>query len=474
MTTELACFNSDVVIFDGSIEDEKYKQYAGAVELLKGLDYALIVSRTLLPFNFIGFREGGTPGYIRTRKTEYENHYSNAQILQWLWNVLEEESLELPRALKTELTETTIRAMDIESLSHLKVEMIKHSFKALSNIKKTRAFVSYLSRYSKDFHGKNPGEPHVEDAFSIISQKAGITVDEIDYFPPGVISLEFMTGQRRFEITSLTKQFIRECRSFWVYDTPDYPQSWWAYAELVFLAYLYRNNMEGCPNIYVIHPFKDCNGTWSYKIDEYLSGEEKRRYLPQLTTKEIDELETLYMNSNPQDVAYEHLEKMRWYANWSNFMLRLILRYETEHLVKMTSLTLANALENDEEKAEFLNEMKDVDKLIEHIRSYGYSKQFWEEHIVECHYCKEKSAKMTPEIFLHFKADYFKFIDTEQYEKIIKEITKNGRYILTLPCGHTVSVSFGEYYYRWWTVKNDVPTGPNGKLLEKINFLVLD
>ena len=50
MPSIIACLDSDVVIFDGSIEDG-YEQYRAALELMKCLDHILIVSRTPLPVN---------------------------------------------------------------------------------------------------------------------------------------------------------------------------------------------------------------------------------------------------------------------------------------------------------------------------------------------------------------------------------------------------------------------------------------
>ena len=55
MPSIIACLDSDVVIFDGSIEGGS-EQYRAAIELMKYLDHVLIVSRTPLPVNFEGMR----------------------------------------------------------------------------------------------------------------------------------------------------------------------------------------------------------------------------------------------------------------------------------------------------------------------------------------------------------------------------------------------------------------------------------
>ncbi len=64
-----ACWNDDVVVFDGSIEDEGHN-YEIAFEPLKGMRHALIVSRTPLPLNFFGLRKGGAPDHPDTLSNE--------------------------------------------------------------------------------------------------------------------------------------------------------------------------------------------------------------------------------------------------------------------------------------------------------------------------------------------------------------------------------------------------------------------
>lgn len=67
MPTIMACLDSDVVIFDGSIEGNS-KQYRAALEMLKKLDHVLIVSRTILPVNFGGIRKGGRSRNNKNRR----------------------------------------------------------------------------------------------------------------------------------------------------------------------------------------------------------------------------------------------------------------------------------------------------------------------------------------------------------------------------------------------------------------------
>lgn len=83
MPSIIACLDSDVVIFDGSIEDG-CEQYRAALELMKCLDHILIVSRTPLPVNFEGMRKGGAPGIIKTGESEYNERMTNKDIIEWI------------------------------------------------------------------------------------------------------------------------------------------------------------------------------------------------------------------------------------------------------------------------------------------------------------------------------------------------------------------------------------------------------
>lgn len=95
-----ACFYDDVVIFDGSIENQVNEQYYGALELMKLLDYVLIVSRTFLPYAFEGMREGGAPKTVMANIIEPCKQMTNTQILRWIIITLEKSNMELPRSLK--------------------------------------------------------------------------------------------------------------------------------------------------------------------------------------------------------------------------------------------------------------------------------------------------------------------------------------------------------------------------------------
>ena len=471
MPSIMACLDSDVVIFDGSIEGD-HEQYRAALELMKCLDHILIVSRTPLPFNFEGMRKGGAPQLIKTGTVEYSDSMTNEEILGWIIDTLENSSMELPRKLKMNLRADEYK-QNAQKVANIETKMITDSIERMERIEREGGvFVSYLSKYSKYYQGQHPEMPFIEDLFENICQISDVSMDQIRYFPPGQISLEFMTGQRRFEIASITEKFIGDCKAFWIYDTPDYASSWWVYGEKMSLLHIYGHAMDKCPDIYVVKPVKEQDGNWKFHFQRYLTTKEKQDFLPQLTPFQERELERLFMNSNPETSGYEQVEKMRKYARMPDFLLKLQLKIEAPFVAARMKMLLDGLDEDEVEKQEALNEIQDTKFMIEHVRSYVYTKEFWENHIIECPICRASSNEiMTPERYMYFKGTYFNQIPQSDYQTMMKSVTQGHIYNVMLPCGHTVSVRKSGRYYRWWTVKSDIPTAPGGKLLENVDFV---
>lgn len=476
-----ACLESDLVIFDGSVEDGENRQYYGAIELMKYLDHVLIVSRTMLPYNFEGMRKGGAPQFIMTSTTRYCYEKSNREILDWLLDVMINQNLELPRKVKPNLPESAYER-NADQITQIKRRLISDSQSRMAY--KAHAFVSYLSRYSREYAEGQTDVPCVETLFETIAQVSGhpgrkrlkavprnrqTTEAEILYFPPGKISLQLMTGQRRFEIVSVTESYIRRCNSFWIYQTDDYAASWWTYGELLSLAQIFRHDRNQCPDIYVAKPVKNARGDWDFDITGYLTPEEKESFLPQITEFQARELLRLHSNSDPNTVAYEQVNKMQKLAMLPDFLLRA----DFELMLAQVRSRLSVLAPEDEDQREILEELSDFEHYKESVHSYAYTKAFWENHIIECPVCKAGAdTRLDPDKFMYMGPEYFYRISPRQYETIRKTLGSGPqKTVITLPCGHTVSVGQGGCYCRWWTVKGDVPTGPQGKLIEHINFV---
>lgn len=471
MPVIMACLDADVVIFDGSVEGDG-EQYRAALELMKRLDHVLIVSRTLLPVNFEGMRRGGAPGIIKAGTAEYSEKMANEDILGWILHTLEHSSMELPRKLKMNLDANDYKK-NADKVLNVEMKMFSDSIKRID--KEEGVFVSYLSKYSKFYQGEHPQEPFVEELFEKISEISGVSENKIWYFPPGKISLEFMTAQRRFEIASITNKFIENCTAFWIYDTSDSGLSWWVYGEKMLLAYIYSLTMERCPDIYVVKPVRDKDGGWGFHLQKYLTLKEKQEFLPQLSPYQLRELHRMYINSDPDRSGYEQVKKMRSMAKMPDFLLKVQTKIEAPYIARMYKVMMDGFdmdERNKQEKEAALEQLRDPDFMIESIRSYVYTKEFWESHIIECPICRAASEKqMDPERYMYCKGEYFHRISSSVYRAILKSVKKGNTCHVSLPCGHAVSVRHNGVYYRWWTVKSNAPTGPDGKFIEKVDLI---
>lgn len=469
-----ACFHDDVVIFDGSIEAETNAQYLGALELMKSLDYVLIVSRTFLPYNFEGMRDGGAPKAILTGTTAYCDRMSNAQIAKWIMQTLEESNLELPRSLKQNMSWQELKR-NHDYFTKIEAQMMSGSRKRMNcHFRRQKVFVSYLSRYSKYYNEPSSSFPNVEDIFELICRESDVAPEDIQYFPPGKISLELMTKQRRFEIVQITEPYVAGCKEFWIYETPDYNSSWWTYGEKLSLVHIYSDSWEKCPDICVVTPIKKTSGQWEYKIRRYLTSQEKKTFLPNPTEDQRRLMETIYVNSSSGTVAYDQAAMMQAISQVPDVLLKVWLKWNKkafiDYLMKVSDWL------STEEKNKLRSQALDIDDLVKCIRSVAYSKDFWESHVVECPICKAQHGHaLDSEKFFSFSAPYFFSIPSAQYLEVKEALKSKKTYCMTLPCGHTVRLNKNDFvYYRWWTVRANRPTHPEGKLVEQIDTISMD
>lgn len=203
-----ACWNDDAVIFDGSIEDNVHN-YEIAFEPLKGMRHGLIVSRTPLPLNFAGIREGGAPPYPAL--------WDNQRILDWLARELSQLQRR-PWQEKGFLFQIVAQSRSFD--------WARQQRKGQGQI-----FMSYRSRYSQQIT-----QLQERIRTGIFHQGTGKTMF---FFPPGSLAFEdeVLTAMRRWQVLSIIRDYILDCEEFWIYLTDDYLDSWWTRGELATLIY---------------------------------------------------------------------------------------------------------------------------------------------------------------------------------------------------------------------------------------------
>lgn len=259
-TVAHACWQDDVVIFDGSIEDEGHN-YEIAFEPLKGMLHALIISRTPLPLNFLGLRTGSAPAYPAS--------LNNDTIYTWLEGVLPS----MPSRSWSE------KGMALQVVAQ------SRAFKwAVENRKEQgKIFISYRSRYEKavqrlrsqiregTFHQGRP--------------------QTMFFFPPGSLAFEdeIMAAMRRWQILSIIRDYIYDCEEFWIYKTDDYLDSWWTRGELATFVY------GGGANKHIRLYNEEQNTVRDVQPEE----------LPVLTKEEHDRMARWFANTDPMTMGAE-------------------------------------------------------------------------------------------------------------------------------------------------------------------------
>lgn len=454
----------DVVIFDGSLEDPEEnaksnagQQYDAMIEPMKTASHVLIVSRSQIPFNVMCVRKGGYPNYIRTGTAEYKDHIDNDEILKWIKSIFMQGKTELLNSYKLE--RNYYRSLTDQEKAEIINKIIKE------NVDETQAtteedaqvFVSYLSRYSKYFSSRESGsqEYTVEDLIEYISETQGIPLEQIGYFPPGNLSRELMTVQRRWEIISVTDDFIRKCRQFWILDTPGYAKSWWTLSERVTLSYIYFEDPQKCPDIYVAKYDTECGG---FQIKKYLDAEAKKSFLPKISQNTKEELARYFANSRPGGVGYESIRIMKLMHHLPDSAVRFLSRRTYKMMEEIMPAML-------EDIATTMAEYEET--AIKSSKSDVYTKAFWEDWVMECPYCKmqNSNSRYNKETFLHPQKS--SFCHVVKKHDLRYDAGKDRYVVVCKKCKHKFYFNKG-FFYRWYPLRGgNIHTGPEGKSIEK-------
>jgi len=270
------CLKDDLVIFDASVEEGH--NYAAATAQPMAMDHVLVVSRTYLPLNFYGLREGGAPYFpLRTRQ-------SNEEIMKWLRRHVGELAAQPPRPDDGKGFVGSIRTM-------------RDSIERHEQYRKARGriFISYRSRHVAAVRGL---KQRVERG-----DFNGGRRTTAFFLPPGelVYEDEILTEQRYWQLASMIDRKIGAADELWIYETDDYYDSWWTRAELVTIAYR-RVAGAGAPRVRAYDPAR---GTVRDLADDFL---------PALTREQERRMARWYANTDPGTMGPEALTPMRFFS----------------------------------------------------------------------------------------------------------------------------------------------------------------
>ncbi len=325
-----ACLEDDIVIFDASIEPGNLHNYDAAVGHLIYMDHALVVSRTYLPLNFSGIREGGAPSYPNPY-TASDGTFSNEQILSWL---REQIAALLPALPRSEREKGVLRSLGVIRASTDLQDQYRNA--------RGQIFISYRSSGLKKLGNQteqttrrplieeDPDELDrvgVQQVLNRLNElKREIEVGtytngephSVRFILPGELAYanELLTEMRRWQVLTIIDRYMGAADEVWIYRTDDYLQSWWTQGEIVTMSYRREAGTKN-PKIRI----------FDYASRTVINA--PPLYLPSMTRAERKRMARWYANTDPWEIGPEGIVPMRIYAS-----LPLIgrLKYLQDHV----------------------------------------------------------------------------------------------------------------------------------------------
>lgn len=475
----------DIVIFDGSLENQNYSQYEYAISNMTTLDYVLIVSRTQLPYNFEGVRKGGAPGWIQMKNMsdKYEkfniiNNRKNSQILNWIIETIRHSNMELPR--KKKLTE--INDVNEELITELNLTLIEDSQLRMQEYNKNNVFVSFISRHSMYASEKNKNEMNLSVEKMIFENIIGKIIEKdmiIHYLPPGKTSNEIMTEERRWELVSMIEREMRRHDSILIYATEDYKYSWWTTAEKMALSYVYRCGTKKDFTLYVAEPKFLKNSESDLAIKILKSEQEITDFLPKINEEQSLRMARRFVQSDPYQASYEFTEQIKQMSNMTNIQkfIMAIMGSIGSHLL----------LGNDTFKKHFKNNregfIETIKRGLKSLNSYTYTADFWEDIIFDCIECKKEYYTNFPaneysvDEFINLSKPFTRRLSLKDSRAIRKLLLDNPDSTLKIKlpiCGkreHEIKLHKNGNYFRFLQPRLGIIVNSKGKLIEEIDII---
>ena len=267
-----ACANDDVVVVDASIE--KVDRHNYDIITSYPIDHLLVVSRNYLPFNFYGTREeiwdDDQQTYIYGTAF-YGQEIDNYDILKWLELQLKDLISTLPRP-------SSQRGGPLALTRAMKPSLDKQ------DARRNRSGEVFISYRSKEHYDVERLKRQLENGYF----SSDLPRMRVRYFPPGMLSDEVMTEQRRWQILSMLDRFIGSASEVWIYETDDYYNSWWTLGELLILSYRQVENFRGRkpPKLRVFSPYE-----WSVQ-------DASRNFLPKITKEQMKRRARLFATTD--------------------------------------------------------------------------------------------------------------------------------------------------------------------------------
>lgn len=325
-----AVLYSDVVIFDGSLEEDGItlgENYACIPHAPYLMDNVIVVSRTELPINFIpnAYQTNVVPIGEETEEERERNpqkHYTNEEIIEWLKGCLATmiEEGRLPRKPEFKI------AKELLTDSNTILNYFNKIYSLTDGNKKNRyehtAFISYRSYYGE----------HKSNGYSI-KELEKVILDyhkehnptekwRVMFYASGSLAQDCLTEYRRWGLLEYVNYIFKQVDEVWIFNThdtiygPSYWDSWFTQGEFISLMNLKQSLSHCCP---IIMMFDSSTGKSVELTDLPLIPKDLKQELSIITANS----DTVYGDIS----TYKQMCLLK--QNWQNLpiWLRIKIRY---------------------------------------------------------------------------------------------------------------------------------------------------
>jgi len=408
-----AAFSSDVVLFDGTIEDEQQHIYHAGALIPAAVDHLLVVGRSYLPINFIPARRGGAPDYPcphfdpQLDASRHWQSWSNDNVAGWLERQLVDFK---NRGLRRKDVDIVALAAtnDPEQIGRAMVDFYRASEPHVDVA--DRVFVSYRSRLWQE--EVEPLKGRLERGELHGGQRKTVEVLE-----PGALAYEgeLLTAMRRWQLLSLIDRLIAQCAEMIIYRSNDYLDSWWTRGEVVTLAYRRGSGSESQPVIRIYDPERDPGRLTDAPAE----------LMPVVSEPQLRRMARWYAHTDPHEIGPENVGFCR--------MIHKVIRYVPNALLglamKAFSVTdyarmmtiVGGALGGEEHEAATRRQMVDPALIKEFFSDEIWSDAFWDEVLLECprHRAPRKDGGLDLAGFLSARPTHMIGLNPDQMAKAI-------------------------------------------------------
>lgn len=466
-----ATLHDDLVIFDGSQETDVNgnwcSNYEAVLANVISNDNIAVVSRTVLPINYMPFRTN-VPAF-GTDEHDYTGQFTDDSLLEWLKATIrsmkKEGRFPKPASLTFDLPPFgRITSENIDSIMERanRITQENSDYIHRSRSKAHSAFISYRSYYYRHtFHGWNV-EKLAEYIRCYHDEQDGAEW-HIRYYPSGVLSSEVMPEYRRWGFLSYVDRTLRSSDEVWIFQTPahqgeaGYYDSWWTQGEIVSLMYIKKYNPQQMPAVYLFDP---------------VQGQARKMplsFIPDLPAESSKELVRYFSNSDFLSGSMELLAPMRQLRSLSDEELARFLPYLNSYM----QTVMRGFSEKD------LMEDHTVASLRDSLSSHTYDLSFVENRILVCPYCFGKGRTIEDMRHPAFLSSYLRVNCDEAPSRVkgvhiitpekMEQIVQTGRWECP-GCHHSYRIQENKSILltQWWAIRTGQHTGPDGCVVERI------